>query len=243
MAKPFLLSCKELATIYHLPTERVCPSLLHVISHREPPPNELPIKRGDPQISFFGRTNFRAQHFNFGIKREDRRRHLYCLGKSGVGKSKIMELLIQSDINAGHGVGVLDPHGDLVDNMLRMVPEHRIKDVVIFDPSDLEFPPAFNPLETVPDAYKMRVTIGFIEIFKKIFGDSWTPRLEHVLRYTTLALLDSPGTTVLSIVQMLTDKNFRQQIVRNIKDDVVKSFWVNEFSGWSEKFDNEATLL
>jgi len=240
LTKPFLLSCKELATIYHLPTERVCPSLLHVISHREPPPNELPIEKGSSDISFFGRTNFRAQHFDFGMKRADRRRHLYCLGKSGVGKSKLMELLIQSDINHGHGVGVLDPHGDLVDNVLRMVPEHRIKDVVIFDPSDLDFPPAFNPLETVPDAYKMRVTIGFIEIFKKIFGDSWTPRLEHVLRYTTLALLDSPDTTVLSIVQMLTDKNYRQLIVRNIKDDVVKSFWVNEFSGWSEKFDNEA---
>ena len=240
LEKPFYLSCRELATIYHLPTERVAPNLIHVISHREPPPKELPVDKNDKEISFFGRTNFRGQSFPFGIRRIDRRRHLYVLGKSGVGKSKMLELLIKSDIENGHGVGILDPHGDLVDNVLRMVPEERIKDVILFDPSDLNFPPAFNPLEHVDEEYKMRVTIGFIEIFKKLFGDNWSPRLEHVLRYTTLALLDSPNTTVLSIMKMLTDKNYRQFIVRNIKDDIVKNFWVNEFAGWSEKFDNEA---
>jgi type IV secretory pathway TraG/TraD family ATPase VirD4 len=176
----------------------------------------------------------------FGIKRSDRRRHLYVVGKSGAGKSKLLELLIKNDIVSGKGVGVLDPHGDLVDNILRIVPEHRVKDVVIFDPSDLQYPPSFNPLEQVPEHLKMRVTIGFIEIFKKLFGTNWSPRLEHVLRYTTLALLDTPGTTVLSILKMLTDKNYRQMIVRNIQDNVVKNFWVNEFASWSEKFDNEA---
>ena len=240
ISNPFYLSCREIATLYHLPTERVAPNLLHVISHREPPPKELPVDRRDGDISFFGRTNFRGQCFPFGMRRGDRRRHLYALGKSGVGKSKLLELLIKSDIENGHGVGILDPHGDLVDNVLKMIPPERVKDVVLFDPSDLNFPPAFNPLEKVDEEYKMRVTIGFIEIFKKLFGDNWSPRLEHVLRYTTLALLDSPNTTVLSILKMLTDKNYRQYIVRNIKDDVVKNFWVNEFAGWSEKFDNEA---
>ncbi|MCB0339360.1 MAG: type IV secretory system conjugative DNA transfer family protein, partial [Bdellovibrionales bacterium] len=114
------------------------------------------------------------------------------------------------------------------------------EDVVIFDPSDLSYPPSFNPLEQVSEELKMRVTIGFIEIFKKLFGTNWSPRLEHVLRYTTLALLDTPETTVLSILKMLTDKNYRQNIVRNIEDNVVKNFWVNEFASWSEKFDNEA---
>ena len=240
MTKSFALSSKELSTLYHLPTERIAPNLIHVISHREPPPKELPTNLKDPQVSRFGQTNFRGQRIPFGIRRIDRRRHLYVLGKSGVGKSKLLELLAKNDIDQGYGVGVLDPHGDLVDNILRFIPEHRIKDVVLFDPSDLAFPPGFNPLEHVDEEYKMRVTIGFIEIFKKLFGSNWSPRLEHVLRYTTLALLDSPNTTVLSILKMLTDKAYRQTIVKNIQDDVVKNFWVNEFAGWSEKFDNEA---
>ncbi len=240
LGSPFLLSTTELATIFHLPSEKEVPNLVHVLSKREAPPTDLPTDKQDKDISFFGHTNFRDQRVAFGIHRSDRRRHLYVLGKSGSGKSKLLELLIRNDLISGKGVGVLDPHGDLVDNVLKLVPKNRIKDVVLFDPSDLEFPPSFNPLEQVPEALKMRVTIGFIEIFKKLFGTNWSPRLEHVLRYTTLALLDTPGTTVLSILKMLTDKNYRQMIVRNIQDNVVKNFWVNEFAGWSEKFDNEA---
>lgn len=236
----FLLCTRELATLYHLPREDEVPNLVHVLSRRQAPPTNLPTDQNDPDISFFGVTNFRDQKVPFGVKREDRRRHLYVIGKSGAGKSKLLELLIRNDIISGRGVGVLDPHGDLVDNVLRIIPKERVKDVVLFDPSDLQFPPAFNPLEEVPEELKMRVTIGFIEIFKKLFGTNWSPRLEHVLRYTTLALLDTPGTTVLSILKMLTDKNYRQTIVRNIKDNVVKNFWVNEFASWSEKFDNEA---
>ena len=135
---------------------------------------------------------------------------------------------------------MLDPHGDLIDNILKIIPENRIKDVVLFNPSDLDFPISFNSLAQVPKKLKIRVTISFIEIFKKLFGVNWSPRLEHVLRYVTLALLDTPGTTILSIQKMLTDKNYRQMIVKNIQDDIVKNFWANEFSGWSEKFDNEA---
>lgn len=236
----FLLSTKELSTLYHLPNETEVPNILHVLSKNGEPPADLPTDRSDKEISFFGETNFHGKKVPFGIKRSDRRRHLYTVGKSGSGKSKLLELLIQNDINNGKGVGVLDPHGDLVDNVLRMIPEERMKDVVIFDPSDINYPICFNPLADVPPELKIRVTIGFIEIFKKLFGANWTPRLEHVLRYTTLALLDTPGTTILSILKMLTDKNYRQMIVRNIQDNVVKNFWVNEFAGWSEKFDNEA---
>ncbi len=240
LEKGFLLSSRELATLYHLPNERTVPNLLHVLSKKGEPPADLPVDREDPGISFFGNTNFHGQEIPFGIPRNDRRRHLYTVGKSGSGKSKLLELLIQNDIKNGKGVGVLDPHGDLVDNVLKMIPKNRINDVIIFDPSDMEFPICFNPLADVPPELKTRVTIGFIEIFKKLFGANWTPRLEHVLRYTTLALLDTPGTTILSILKMLTDKNYRQNIVRNIEDNVVKNFWVNEFAGWSEKFDNEA---
>lgn len=236
----YLLSTKELTTLFHLPSEREVPNIIHVLSKKEAPPSGLPTDLNNKEICFFGLTNFRGQKIPFGIKRADRRRHLYVVGKSGAGKSKLLELLVKSDIESGYGVAVLDPHGDLVDNVLPLIPQNRIEDVVIFDPSDLRFPPSFNPLEQVPEALKMRVTIGFIEIFKKLFGTNWSPRLEHVLRYTTLALLDTPGTTVLSILKMLTDKNYRQSIVKNIQDNVVKNFWINEFSSWSEKFDNEA---
>ncbi len=235
-----LLSTKELSTLFHLPNELEVPNLLHVLSRKAEPPSDLPVDKNDPNISFFGNSNFHGQYIPFGIKRGDRRRHLYTVGKSGSGKSKLIELFVQNDINSGKGVCVLDPHGDLVDNILKMIPKDRIKDVIIFDPSDMQFPICFNPLADVPPELKVRVTIGFIEIFKKLFGANWTPRLEHVLRYTTLALLDTPGTTILSILKMLTDKNYRQNIVRNIQDNVVKNFWVNEFAGWSEKFDNEA---
>ncbi|MBU0667488.1 type IV secretion system DNA-binding domain-containing protein [Patescibacteria group bacterium] len=236
--RPAIVGANELATLYHYPNPDHVPHVVHVLAKRHEPPKNLPTQ--GEGISMFGITNYHNTFQQFGIQREDRRRHLYVVGKSGTGKSKLLELLIQNDINEGHGIAVLDPHGDLVDNIIRMIPEHRIKDVILFDPGDTEFPIAFNPLEKVDEKFKMQITIGFIDIFKKLFGDNWSDRLEHVLRYTTLALLDSPNTSVLSILKMLTDKNYRQTIVARIQDSVVKNFWVNEFAGWSEKFDAEA---
>lgn len=239
MVAPFILSPKEIATLYHFPNSDFVPHVVHVLAKKSEAPQDLP-KEGEPEVSLFGMTNYHNNTDVFGIKRVDRRRHLYVVGKSGSGKSKLLELLIKEDIDAGKGVGVLDPHGDLVDSVMEFVPKHRIKDVIYFDPSDTNFPISFNPMENVDEAYKMQVTIGFLQIFKKLFGSNWTDRLEHVLRYTVLALLDSPNTTVLSILKMLTDKNYRQTIVSRIKDNVVKNFWVSEFASWSEKFDAEA---
>lgn len=244
MPEGFHLSSLELASVYHFPHPDDVPHVVHVLAKKSEPPRDLPregvVKLQD--VSLFGVTNFHNQNFKFGIKRSDRRRHLYMVGKSGTGKSKMLELLIESDIRAGHGVGVLDPHGDLVDSVLKYVPKERIDDIVYFNPADYNYPVAFNPLEQVPPELRVRVTIGFIDIFKKLFGNNWTNRLEHVLRYTTLALLDSPNTTVLSILKMLSDKNYRQKIVARIQDSVIKNFWVNEFAAWSEKFDNEAIM-
>ncbi|TSC80469.1 MAG: hypothetical protein G01um101425_123 [Candidatus Peregrinibacteria bacterium Gr01-1014_25] len=237
--KTFILSAKEVATLYHFPNADYVPHIVHVLARKSDPPQDLP-KIGEKDVSGFGVTNYHNNFVPFGIRRADRRRHLYAVGKSGSGKSKLLELLINDDLRNGEGIAVLDPHGDLIDAILRYIPEHRINDVVLLDPADTDFPIAFNPLEKVDDAYKMQVTIGFLQIFKKLFGDNWTYRLEHVLRYTTLALLDSPNTTVLSILKMLTDKNYRQKIVARIQDSVVKSFWVSEFAAWSEKFDAEA---
>lgn len=244
MPDGFNLSSLELASVYHFPHPDDVPHIVHVLARKAEPPRDLP-REGvvlPENVSYFGITNFHNQNFKFGIKRTDRRRHLYMVGKSGTGKSKMLELLIAADILAGHGVGVLDPHGDLVDAVLRYIPKERIEDVIYFNPADFEYPIAFNPLEQVPTELRIRVTIGFIDIFKKLFGNNWTNRLEHVLRYTTLALLDSPNTTVLSILKMLSDKNYRQKIVARIEDSVIKNFWVNEFAAWSEKFDNEAIM-
>lgn len=239
ITKPITVGAHELATLYHFPNADHVPHIVHMLAKKHEPPKNLPAKVG-PEISMFGKTNYHNNFQDFGVKRGDRRRHLYVVGKSGTGKSKLLELIIKDDILAGKGVGILDPHGDLVDNVLRMIPEERMKDVVYFDPGDVDFPIAFNPLEKVDEKFKMQITIGFIDIFKKLFGNNWSSRLEHVLRYTTLALLDSPNTTVLSILKMLSDKNYRQTIIARIEDSVVKNFWVNEFAGWSEKFDAEA---
>ncbi len=238
-ATSYILSAKEVATLYHLPNADEVPHIVHVLARKSDPPQDLP-KAGESDVSAFGVTNYHNNFVPFGIRRADRRRHLYTVGKSGSGKSKMLELLINADIQNGEGIAVIDPHGDLIDNIMRYIPAHRINDVVLLDPSDITFPIAFNPLEKVPEEQKMQVTIGFLQIFKKLFGSNWSDRLEHVLRYTTLALLDSPNTTVLSILKMLTDKNYRQKIVSRIQDSVVKSFWVSEFAAWSEKFDADA---
>ena len=235
----FLLGVSEAAGIYHYPDPDIVPHIVHVMARRSEPPLDLP-KSEDADVIPFGVTNYHNEQTPFGMLRVDRARHLYVVGKSGTGKSKLLELLIATDIKDGKGVCVMDPHGDLVDAVIKHVPENRVKDVIYFNPMDTEFPVAFNPMEAVSPELKLRVTIGFIEIFKKLFGANWTPRLEHVLRQTTLALLDSKGTTVFSILKMLSDKNYRQTIVSRIEDSVVKNFWVNEFAAWSEKFDNEA---
>lgn len=213
-----------------------------------PPPPELPVLgEDDPKdVSFIGRSNYVAaleeKKYVFGIKRIDRRRHLYIIGKSGVGKSKLQELMIRQDIAYGYGVCVIDPHGELIDDILEFVPEDRIEDVCIIDPSDDAYPASFNPLANVDPGFKHQLTQGLIEVMKKQFGSNWTPRLEHVFRFTTLALLDYPYATMRGMISMLTDRNYRQKVVEYIEDDMVKRFWAIEFADWSEKFDTDAII-
>ena len=196
------------------------------------------------EVSFIGRTNYIAaleeKRYVFGIKRVDRRRHLYIIGKSGVGKSKLQELMIRQDIAHGHGVCAIDPHGEFIDDILEFIPEDRIEDVCIIDPSDIEYPASFNPLANVDITFKHQLTQGLIEVLEKQFGANWTPRLEHVFRFTTLALLDYPYATMRGMISMLTDRNYRQKVVEYIQDDMVKRFWAIEFADWSEKFDTDA---
>ena len=213
-----------------------------------PPPPELPIYGRIPpeEVSFVGRTNYVAaleeKKFIFGMKRVDRRRHLYIVGKSGVGKSKLLELLIRQDIAYGHGLCLIDPHGDVIEATLDFIPEKRIEDVVIIDPSDKDYPASFNPLANVDPAFKHQLTQGLIEVLEKQFGANWTPRLEHVFRFTCLALLDYPHATMRGMISMLTDRNYRQKVIEYIEDDMVKRFWAIEFADWSEKFDTDAII-
>lgn len=239
----FVLNTEELATIYHMPNMTVkTPNIHWVKSKKIEPPTDLPTPDGasEEEFTLLGKTNFRGMREEFGIRADDRRRHIYIIGKTGMGKSTLLENMIYSDIANGKGVGVIDPHGDLADAVLKFIPSDRTNDVVVFDPSDREWPVAFNMLENVDPAFNSIVASGLVGIFKKIYADSWGPRLEHILRNTILALLEYPNTTMLGILRILSDETFRRQVVKKITDPMVKSFWMNEFGQWDQKFRTEA---
>lgn len=191
-------------------------------------------------VTLFAETNFRNQKKKFGIKPDDRRRHFYVVGKTGMGKSTLLETMAIADINAGRGVGIIDPHGDLAEKLLDYIPEHRINDVVYFNPADDEFPVAFNPLEKVGKEARHMIVSGLMGVFKKIWIDAWSARMEYILNNTLLAILEYPDTTLLEVLRMFSNKDFRKKIVDNLKDPVVKSFWVNEYAKYSQKFETEA---
>lgn len=192
------------------------------------------------EVTLFGQTTFRNQCQKFGIKIDDRRRHMYVVGKSGMGKSTVLENMIVQDMNKGRGLAVVDPHGDLAEKIINYIPDSRVKDIVYFNPSDAEFPIAFNVVEQVEPHLRHLVASGLIGVFQKLWADSWGPRLEYILRNAILAVLDYPGSTLLAITRMLSDKNFRKEVIEKIQDPVVKAFWVNEFSGYNDKFASEA---
>ncbi len=238
-----VLNNEELATIWHLPNISVqTPTIYWVKSKKLEPPLDLPDETltGDEKITTMGKTNFRGAQHLFGIKPIDRRRHVYVIGKTGMGKSTLLENMVYSDIISGKGVGVIDPHGDLADAVLGFIPPNRTNDVILIDPSDQDYAVAFNMLENVDPALNSIVCSGLVGIFKKIYAESWGPRLEHILRNTILSLLEYPGTTMLGITRLLQDDDYRRKVVRKIEDPVVKSFWLDEFNKMQEKFRVEA---
>ena len=188
----------------------------------------------------FAKTNFRGEEHVFGIKKDDRRRHMYVIGKTGMGKTTLLENMVISDIRAGNGVAVVDPHGDFSEKILSFVPSSRINDVIYFNPADIDYPIAFNVMEQVDPKYKHLVASGLIGVFKKIWADSWGPRLEYLLRNVILGLLEYPGSTLLGVPRMLVDKEYRKKVVNKITDPVVKAFWVDEFTKYSNQFTVEA---
>lgn len=236
-----VMNSEELATLYHMPNLTVkTPTIYWVTSKKLEPPSTLPMEGVEPEITLLGRTNYRGNQQVFGIKPLDRRRHVYIIGKTGMGKSTLLENMIYSDIVEGKGVGVIDPHGDLAENVLNFIPKNRVNDVVLIDPSDQEYAVAFNMLENIDPTFNSIVCSGLVGIFKKIYAESWGPRLEHILRNTILALLEYPGTTMLGIIRILQDYEYRRMIVNKVEDPVVRAFWIEEFEKMQDKFRVEA---
>lgn len=241
----FILNISELASVYHLPHTSVeTPNIVWASSKTAEPPAKLPVLTGevsnDENISAFGLTNFRGINHQFGLLRRDRSRHMYIIGQTGAGKSGMLELLALSDVFYNQGYCIIDPHGDFAIDNLKFIPESRIQDVVYFNPADTAFPVAFNPLEVTDPTRKPNICSEVIGVLKRMFGDSWGPRLEHILRYTLLALLDRPETTLLDISRLLTDKDFRKETLEYCKDVTVLQFWKHEFGQWNEKQVNES---
>ncbi len=241
----FILNISELASVYHLPHTSVeTPNIVWANAKTAEPPAQLPVLTGeksiDENISAFGLTNFRGINHQFGLQRIDRSRHVYIIGQTGAGKSGMLELLALSDIFYNQGYCIIDPHGDFAIDNLKFVPESRVQDVVYFNPADTAFPVAFNPLEYTDPSRKPNICSEVIGVLKRMFGDSWGPRLEHILRYTLLALLDRPSTTLLDISRMLTDKEFRKETLEYCQDVTVLQFWKHEFGQWNEKQINES---
>lgn len=187
----------------------------------------------DNPITFFAKTSYRDDNKLFGIKQKDRSAHMYIIGKTGTGKSTLIENMVISDIKSGNGVALIDPHGDLAENVLQFVPQKRIEDVVYFNPADIDYPIAFNPLRNVhPDHYHL-VASGLISVFKKIWPAYWGPRLEHILRNTIMTLLEHRGSTILDIPRLLTNKDFRKTVIGYITNQQIKEFWLMEFEKYS----------
>jgi energy-coupling factor transporter ATP-binding protein EcfA2 len=195
----------------------------------------------DPErITFFAKTDARGQHVQFGIKAKDRTRHVYVIGKTGMGKSTLLENMAVQDIQNGEGIAFIDPHGSTAETILNYVPEHRKKDVLYFAPFDTAYPVAFNVMEDVGPERRHLVVSGLMSVFKKIWVDAWSARMEYILQNTLMALLEYPDSTLLGVNRMLSDKGYRQKVVDNIKDPAVKSFWVDEFANYNERYMQEA---
>ncbi|NJK71700.1 MAG: DUF87 domain-containing protein [Thermales bacterium] len=193
-----------------------------------------------PDICYIGRVSDRGVTKEYGILQDDRRRHMYILGKSGMGKSTLLENMILQDIYNGHGVCFIDPHGDSSHYILDHIPSWRTNDVVYFNPGDMEYPIGFNMLEAQRGEQAFLITSGMMAIFGRIWEGAWSARMEYILNNTLLALLETSGNTLLGVVRLLTDNDFREIIIRNIQDPMVRNFWVKEFASFNDKYRTEA---
>lgn len=243
-----ILNTEEMAVLWHFPNHLTrLPNIAWGKKLYSDPPENLPIADGATEeqkqnTTFFAKTEFRNKDAIFGIKEgEDRRRHTYIIGKSGTGKTTLIANMAIDDIRKGRGVAIIDPHGDLCQTILDYIPSHRINDCCYFNPADPDFAYPLNVLEAKNDSQKELVASGVISIFKKLYGNvSWGPRLEHILRNAVLTLVNVPGADMTHIVEILTNKSYRQKVVASLANQTLKNFWINEFDRMDDKFQNEA---
>lgn len=242
-----ILNAQELATLWHPPGY-----LLQGIRNiawgktlKGEPPENLPVasrltEEEKVNVNFFAKTEFKNQETIFGIKTEDRRKHLYIIGKTGAGKSTLIANMAIDDIRRGRGLGIIDPHGDLSETVLDYIPKRRINDVVYLEPYDLERPFALNVLEVKNKQQKDLVASGIVSIFYKLYRDSWGPRLEYILRNVILTLLEVPNTTLVDVLNLLAHQDFRKKITTQLKDPVLRNFWEKEFAKMPDRLRAEA---
>lgn len=190
-------------------------------------------------ITPIGITNYRNTYMKFGIKDKDRLQHIYCIGKSGTGKTTLLKNMALSDVNRGNGLCVIDPHGDVSKDILKQIPEHRKEDLIYFDATNTDNPIAFNPLKGIHPKYHHLVASGLISTFKKIWHESWGPRMEYILRFTLLTLLEVPDATLLDILPLLVDKEYRQRALAYCTQEHIYSFWANEYEKYTPSFRSE----
>jgi hypothetical protein len=241
-----VVSTAELATLWHLPSDKVrIPMILWGQNVFSEPPENLPIAEGvsdeeRAKINFFGRAMFKNRDLIFGIKDVDRRRHLWAIGKTGTGKSTLIANMAIDDMKKGRGVAIIDPHGDLSDIILDYVPASRLNDVIYFNPADRDRPVRLNILEVKNPVQRELIVSGIVAIFNKLYGHSWGPRLEYILRNTLLALSEVPGMTLVEVPRLLTDREFRHATLAKVSDPVIKRYFENEFDKMPEKMLQES---
>jgi hypothetical protein len=234
--KKKVLSIEELASIYHLPNEAVkTPNIEWAKSRKLEFPLNLSMLSSNEQhktgTRIFGLTDYRNIHIPFGIKTEDRRRHMYLVGKTGSGKSSFfLRTMIAGDIIDGNGICVIDPHGDLVEEALNLIPPERMKDVIYLDPSDIQHPISLNILDSMTGESVDLIADGVVSVFKRFFGDSWGPRLQYILTNTVLTLLQCQNVSLLAVQRMLMDTNYRKFLVKQIDDPFLLKFWNEEYA-------------
>ena len=230
-----ILNIEELASVFHLPNISVeTPNIIWSRARKGEPPMNLPTIENDNKVNIFGETDYRGEKIEFGLKKEDRRRHFYLLGKTGAGKTTLFKNMFLSDVLAGEGACFIDPHGEVVEEILDYIPEHRKKDVIYFNPADVNNPIGLNLLELADQSQRDLVADGVVEVFKKEFGYSWGPRLQYILTNAIATCLEAQGTTLLSVLRILNDKNYRKFILKQVKDPILFKFWEEEYAQMSQ---------
>lgn len=242
-----ILNVRELATLFHFPGTQLA-TIQNIAWHKvilTDAPENLPVAEfltdeQKAEVNFFGRTEFKNRQMVFGIKRVDRRRHFYVIGKTGTGKSTFIANMAINDMRNREGFCIIDPHGDLCETVMDYVPSYRVNDIIYLDPSDTQNAFSLNPLEVTNPEQKELVVSGIVAIFHKIYGESWGPRLEYILRNTLASVIEMPDATLLMVPEMLANPKFRARVVARLTNPVLKSFWENEFANYTDKLRAEA---